>query len=335
MNKPMEKPIVFFSHSSKDEKPLKKLKALIDDKTKGSVIIFMTSDGQSIPFGRNWVYKVEEALDNSSLMFVFISPNSLQSNWIYFEAGYAYSKDIKVVPLGILGVDLGKTKPPLSLLQGFNLDNPDTLENIIAIINDTYDLKCDTAFEDDAFDFVFQGGINTENVDVLSQIQLYLDVQDRTLFLDNIKANFERAKLECITAGNDLFSNGFQAAATARTEVTISIDGILAHIYLPIIQEQVESNTAKVNSCLVLMNNNWSYHNDFLKRTALVKDTEIRLADQERFVYKDIPFRLYAGNGFPVINTDDVLITAKWLTSLLRLLVETEVIYKSQMLVSI
>ena len=182
---------------------------------------------------------------------------------------------------------------------------------------------------------MFQGGTNTENVDVLSQIQLYLHVQDRRLFLDNIKANFEKAKLECITPGNDLFSNGFQAAATATTEVTISIDGILVHIYLPIIQEQVESNTAKVNSCLVLMNNGWSYHNDFLKRTALVKDTEIRLADKERFVYKDIPFRLYAGNGYPVINTDDVLIKAEWLTSLLRLLVETEVIYKSQMLMQI
>lgn len=50
-------------------------------------------------------------------MFVFISPHSLRSNWLFFESGFAYSRDIKVVPVGILGVDLGTLSPPLSLLQ--------------------------------------------------------------------------------------------------------------------------------------------------------------------------------------------------------------------------
>lgn len=52
-------------------------------------------------------------------MFVFVSPESLSSSWIYFESGFAYAKGVKVIPIGIKGVDIGKLKPPLNLLQGF------------------------------------------------------------------------------------------------------------------------------------------------------------------------------------------------------------------------
>jgi len=34
-------------------------------------------------------------------MFIFVTQNSIKSDWIYFEAGYAYSKGIEVIPVGI------------------------------------------------------------------------------------------------------------------------------------------------------------------------------------------------------------------------------------------
>ncbi len=68
-------------------------------------------------------------------MFVFISPNSIKSNWIYFESGFAYSKGIKVIPIGINGVDIGKLAPPINLLQGFNITSFEGLNNLITIIN--------------------------------------------------------------------------------------------------------------------------------------------------------------------------------------------------------
>lgn len=106
----MEKPVVFFSHSSKDEKGLRELKKLVEARTGGSIRIFLSGDGQSIPFGSNWVHKIEDALHDSSLMFVFVTPNSLRSNWIYFEAGHAYSQGMKVVPVGF-GIDLNGIAP--------------------------------------------------------------------------------------------------------------------------------------------------------------------------------------------------------------------------------
>jgi len=147
----MDKPIVFFSHSTKDKDLMLKLKELIDIKTSETISIFLSSDGQSIPLGSNWVHEVEKALTKTSLMFVFISPNSLFSNWLYFEAGYVYSKEIHVVPVGILGVDLSQLPPPLSLLQGFNIKNKNSLENIIVKINSTYGTKFDSKIDNEQY----------------------------------------------------------------------------------------------------------------------------------------------------------------------------------------
>jgi hypothetical protein len=134
METEMEKPIIFFSHSSKDSEAVSKIKARINEISNNYFDIFVSSDGQSIPFGKNWVYKIEDALSKSKIMFVFITPNSLLSNWIYFEAGFGYRKDRRVIPVG-LGVDISTMKAPLNLLQGFNINSVDSLNNILEILN--------------------------------------------------------------------------------------------------------------------------------------------------------------------------------------------------------
>lgn len=120
----MSKATLFFSHSSKDKDVILTIKNKLDKATGGVMDIFMSSDGQSIPFGTNWIHKVEEGLQAAKIMFVFVTKNSISSGWIYFEAGYAYSKGIQVIPVGI-GVDIGSLKAPLNLLQGFNVSSED------------------------------------------------------------------------------------------------------------------------------------------------------------------------------------------------------------------
>lgn len=143
----MKKQVLFFSHSSKDRDLILPIKNRIDEITGKTFDIFMSSDGQSIPFGRNWIHKVESGLENSTLMFVFVTESSISSGWIYFEAGFAYSKGIQVVPVGI-GVDIGALKPPLSLLQGFNIISADSLNNFISIINTTFDVGFPESFSE-------------------------------------------------------------------------------------------------------------------------------------------------------------------------------------------
>lgn len=142
----MNKPTLFFSHSSKDKDIILSIKNKLDSATGGVMDIFMSSDGQSIPFGTNWIHKIEEGLKTAKIMFVFVTENSISSGWIYFEAGYAYSKGIQVIPVGI-GVDIGSLKAPLNLLQGFNISSEDSLNNFMTIVNRTFDYHFSNVFE--------------------------------------------------------------------------------------------------------------------------------------------------------------------------------------------
>lgn len=150
----MDKPVIFFSHSSKDKAALAKLKELFVEKTGATIEVFLSSDGQSIPLGRNWVHRVEKGLVEAKLMVVFMTPNSLESNWIYFEAGYAHSRNIRVIPVGFLGVDLGSLQPPISLLQGFNIKNHEGLNNLIAVANEDFSFKHGESFNQENYNSV-------------------------------------------------------------------------------------------------------------------------------------------------------------------------------------
>ena len=70
----MEKPKIFFIHSAKDRNVILPIKEKLIKITSGVIQIFMSSDGQSIPFGNNWIHKIEDGLNNAKIMFVFVTP---------------------------------------------------------------------------------------------------------------------------------------------------------------------------------------------------------------------------------------------------------------------
>src|ERR1700730_1057289 len=135
---PVEKPTLFLSHAAKDSRSIVVLKDRLMALTGGAIDMFVSSDGQSVPFGRNWVYELEEALKRAKLMFVFLSPAALDSRWVSFESGFAYALGVHVVPVGISGVDLAAVGPPLGLLQGFNIRSAQTMNNLVSTINNTF-----------------------------------------------------------------------------------------------------------------------------------------------------------------------------------------------------
>lgn len=146
----MSKPVVFFSHTSKDKDMVLYIQKRIKEITGNAIDFFMSSDGQSIPFGANWVHKVEEGLEAAAIMFVFVTTSSVKSGWIFFEAGYAYSKNIRVIPVGI-NIDMGSLRAPLNLLQGFNISSVDSLNNFISIINKQFTCSFMESFNDDDY----------------------------------------------------------------------------------------------------------------------------------------------------------------------------------------
>lgn len=85
-------------------------------------------------------------------MFVWVTPNATKSNWIYFESGYVYSRNIKVVPIGFDGIKLEELPAPLNILQGFNINSPASLNNIIAVINREFGLTFPDIFDETFFE---------------------------------------------------------------------------------------------------------------------------------------------------------------------------------------
>lgn len=331
----MEKPIVFFSHSSKDEKYLRHLKQLLDVKTGESIRIFLSSDGQSIPFGRNWVYKIEEALGDTSLMFVFITPNSLRSNWIYFEAGHAYSRGIQVIPVG-LGIDLNNINPPLSLLQGFNLDKSDALGNIVATINETYNTKFDTVFMQKDFDKLFSKTDNQFGIDPVRQININLSHQPDFQPLEIILSELTSNEIEYIVSEKRVWSNGLQFQVDdSNNKIRIAFDGLLTGMYMPIVEKLCNGDKFKLDETgrIFFEKNHALVTENFIRQTALLAGTDIKLEIGDHMNYKEVSFRLVdIGNrGGDSLTRMDIffhgqLVTFDWLREICQILLDTQVI---------
>lgn len=192
----MSKPTLFFSHSSKDKDMILAIKNKVMQYTSGTLEIFQSSDGESIPFGTNWIHKVEEGLKEAKVMLVFVTEKSISTGWIYFEAGYAYSKGVHVIPVGI-GVSVGDLKAPLNLLQGFNITSADSLNNFLTIINREFNYCFPAQFTDDDFnEIVSHGGdvqTTTDNFDTIVRSIGY-EIYDETTDTNGQRYQYDLAK---------------------------------------------------------------------------------------------------------------------------------------------
>jgi len=94
---------------------------------------------------------ISDSLAAAKLMFVFLSPHSLNSRWVHFEAGNAYAKNVQVVPVCLPGLIFDNVSQPLSLLQGFNLHSAESLGNLARLCNETLELKLPERFSEEEF----------------------------------------------------------------------------------------------------------------------------------------------------------------------------------------
>ena len=181
------KPIIFFSHSSRDRDALLPIRDRQLEGTGNAIAVFMSSDGASIPFGRNWLKEIENALTECRLMFVWMTPTSLSSNWILFESGFAYSKGIRVVPVGFQGVQLEQLSAPINMLQGFNITSPPSLNNLVAIINEEFSLTFPDLYDEEFYRASVEDITSEDSPELLDSVRLVecfcwprVKVDDRT-----------------------------------------------------------------------------------------------------------------------------------------------------------
>ena len=350
----MSKPIIFFSHSSSDKEVLIKLKNLFLEKTGDTIDVFLSSDGESIPFGRNWVQKIQDSLNDSKIMIVFMSPNSIRSNWVYFESGFSYSKGIKVIPVGFLGFDLNLLAPPLSLLQGFNISSEEGLNNLIGIINKEFEYNLELNFTKDNYNEITQNSNALSNSIfrnynyLIENIEFFLNENDfeckRDEIFDKIKEMVANEKEEYQVNDSKINLHGvsiIKSDGVYPEYIHVKIDPVLIEVNIDFIQKLlplVRKNGIEGLNISINFYNRVELIYDIEKLTSRIYKTEIKLDEKKGFKFKELWFNIMktgsisSGTSYVyldmILKNDEISLTR--FNELLDLLFKQGIVYVNQ-----
>ncbi|GAA5395218.1 hypothetical protein SuUB92_15080 [Streptococcus uberis] len=136
----MEKPIIFISHITEEGEVAKRLKADILKYYRESVLVFVSSDFDSIEGGKDYFNTIIDRLRKTILMITLCSPESVKREWINFETGFGYARKINVLPLLYKGLKFSDIQSPIQRMQGYDISD-ESLNNIFRIIDEKLDYK--------------------------------------------------------------------------------------------------------------------------------------------------------------------------------------------------
>jgi len=143
-----QKPLVFMSHATGDQVFLARLRDLLIESTGGSIDFFLST----IPLGTKWSSEIVNALKKTQLVLCFVSPTALNSQWLFFEAGYAHALGAaRLVPVAMFGVRNATLSPPLGDFQGLTLENAAGVHQLIEIFNDRFGHTHRSDIDDEAY----------------------------------------------------------------------------------------------------------------------------------------------------------------------------------------
>ncbi len=305
------KPTVFLSHSSQDQAALGEFKKALEQKTGRSVQLFLSSDGQSIPLGRNWIHRIEQALDDAALMLVFLSPAAVASPWIFFEAGYAYSRKLRVVPIAFAGFDISRLAPPLSLMQGFGLSSSDGMNNVIALINQQFDLSFIEDFSEQDYLAVFGGaGASTLTGAMVHVNEILVKLPgDTDELLRAALAALSTAKIDVAIDAEYLRIFGATFAARRNRlphDVEVRIHPAMFEFARPAVDAMLRLRQ-KTGDLVFLFERNVRHVREFFKVSALLYGTGVEIASGGRFTSGHTSFKITDSRAF---GSDEASVSA-------------------------
>ncbi len=101
------------------------MRHFISDVFKGKVDVFQSSDQRAIYAGDEWMAKIFEALETAKVLISMLSPVSVTRPWTNFEAGAAWMRKAKVIPVCFGGLTIAGLPKPYSSLQSVEIDTPE------------------------------------------------------------------------------------------------------------------------------------------------------------------------------------------------------------------
>lgn len=134
----MNQNLIFLSHIHEEAELASLLKKTIEEEFSGFVTVFVSSDEQSIPAGTNFLKKIEEGLTNCIGALYLISPKSVKRNWISFELGAIWIrnilniknglKEIPTIPICHSGIYPTTLPSPINNLNAVTANIPSQME---------------------------------------------------------------------------------------------------------------------------------------------------------------------------------------------------------------
>lgn len=136
----MEKKKIFISHIGEEASLGTVLKDWIESTFSGNCDVFLSSDIDNIPAGTQWLEEIDEALNDSDVLIVLCSRNSITRPWINFEAGCGWIKRVPIISICYLGVNKSTLPEPLSRFQNLNLDDDNFVSDLFSSFKKHFNL---------------------------------------------------------------------------------------------------------------------------------------------------------------------------------------------------
>jgi hypothetical protein len=188
----MSKNLIFLSHTHSESEIAVALKNALVSEFSGFVSVFVSSDGTSIPAGSNFLTNIEKALTKCVAAIFLISPTSVKKNWINFELGAVWlrnlnnqadsSQYVPAIPICHSGMKPDDLPIPLSLLNGIEGADPDKLAFVFKSIQKALGVEGQLRTDFDALaESIQQIEYKLTTVDTLKEILVLIGNPQKTL----------------------------------------------------------------------------------------------------------------------------------------------------------
>jgi hypothetical protein len=125
---------VFMSFIHEEESTATATRSFLKEILGDSIDTFQSSDQNAIYAGEDWMARIFAELKDAKVLLSMLSPTSIARPWINFEAGAAWTRDAKVIPICFGGLKIANLPKPYSSLQGIEIDTRDGAHYMVSSI---------------------------------------------------------------------------------------------------------------------------------------------------------------------------------------------------------
>jgi hypothetical protein len=192
----------FVSHISEEASVAARLREALNRDFLGLLDVFVSSDGESIAAGEQWLASIEKALRDAAVMLILCSPTSIRRPWINFEAGAAWMRKIPLIPLCHAGLTPRDLMMPLSMRQGLSLDQAEDLRRLYSRIAGILSCREPARSFLDLVNEISGAPYHPENKVALNEVERDRAIRDRLReSLEHKRFRWRSLKETAVTAG--------------------------------------------------------------------------------------------------------------------------------------